>query len=103
MSWKNNIRKEEPRFPDFVGREESPLNERAGLADNEGREIEPTDGDKEIHDYLNKLLDELKEEMLDLPVRYAEDSDFLEKAINHIERAIHDIQRAKKLVRRRMR
>ena len=87
MTWKNNIRKE------------SPLDERAGLADNEGREVPPTEEDKEVHSYLNEISGELSREMRDIPVRFSGDSDLLEEAIKHIERAIYAIQRAKRRMR----
>jgi len=86
--WKDKIRKE------------SPLDERAGLADNEGREVPPTKGDEEAHHYLNELLRELTYELNDIPVRFLEDSKLIKEAIKNIEKSIYDIQRAKEQMRR---
>jgi len=91
MTWKDEIKKE------------SPLDERAGLADNEGREVPPTKGDEETRDYLDDILQELTYEMNDIPVRFLEDSKLIEEAIKNIEKAIYDIQRAKKELRRPLR
>lgn len=88
MTWKKTIKKE------------SPLDERAGLADNEGREIPPTKEDEGLHHYLNEILRELTFEMNDIPVRFLQDSKLIQEAIKSIEKAIYDIQRAKEELRR---
>ena len=82
---------------------ESPLDERAGLADNEGREVPPTEGDEGVRHYLNEILRELTDEMNDIPVRFLEDSKLMKEAIKNIEKAIYDIQRAKEELRRPLR
>jgi len=82
MTWKDDIRKE------------SPLDERAGLADNEGREISPTKEDEETREYLELLVKELSMHIENLPVRFLEDDKLVEKAISDMERAISSFERA---------
>ena len=88
MTWKKEIQKE------------SPLNERAGLADGEGREVPPSKGDEGVRDYLDDILRELTYEMNDIPVKFLDDSKLIREAIKNIEKAIYDIQRAKEELRR---
>jgi hypothetical protein len=83
MTWEDEIKK----------RRDSPLDERAGLADNEGREVPPSKGDKKTKEYIDDLLKELTTLIEKMPIRYLEDEKFAEKAIYNMERAIFNIER----------
>ncbi len=83
MTWKEEIKK----------RRDGPLDERAGLADNEGREVPPSKGDKETKEEIDGLLKELTTLIEKIPIKYLEDEMFAEKAIYNMERAIFNIER----------
>tara|TARA_R100001463_G_scaffold135731_1_gene199507 strand:+ start:2708 stop:2983 length:276 start_codon:yes stop_codon:yes gene_type:complete len=83
MTWKEEIKK----------RRDGPLDERAGLADNEGREVPPSKGDKETKEEIDGLLKELTTLIEKIPIRYLEDERLAKKAIDNMERAINNIER----------
>ena len=82
MTWKNEIRKE------------SPLDERAGLSNDEFRESDtPTKEDKETREYLELLVKELSENIEKIPVRFLGDK-LVEKAMSNMELAISSLEKA---------
>jgi len=80
MTWKDSIRKE------------SPLDERAGLSNDEFREYDtPTKEDKETREYLELLVKELSMHIEKLPDILSNNHDLVEKAISNMELAISSL------------